>query len=52
LNHLLIYATVAVVLLSAALYFFQEKFIFKPEKLSQDFEFRYSAPFKELFFDV
>ncbi|HEX5668829.1 MAG TPA: hypothetical protein VFX73_08510, partial [Chitinophagaceae bacterium] len=33
-------------------YFIQEKFIFKPEKLSQDFEYRYDVPFTELFFDV
>jgi len=52
LNHLLIYATLAILLLSIAAYFLQEKFIFKPEKLSQDFKFKYDAPFKELFFDV
>jgi uncharacterized protein len=52
LNHLLIYVAIAVVLLSVALYLLQEKFIFKPEKLSQDFKFKYDAPFKELFFDV
>lgn len=34
------------------LYLVQEKFIFKPEKLKQDFLFKYDAPFKELFFDV
>ena len=39
-------------LLSVLVYFFQEKFIFRPEKLRQDFEFKYDAPFKELFFDV
>jgi uncharacterized protein len=33
-------------------YFIQEKFIFKPEKLKQDFEFKYDAPFKEEFFDI
>ena len=26
--------------------------IFKPEKLAQDFEFKYDLPFKEYFFDV
>lgn len=30
----------------------QEKFIFKPEKLKQDFRFNYDVPFNELFFDV
>ncbi len=33
-------------------YLIQEKFIFKPEKLAQDFEYHYDAPFTELFFDV
>ena len=42
----------AIVLLTIAVYFIQEKFIFKPEKLRQDFEFKYDAPFKELFFDI
>jgi len=47
-----IYIIIAVVVLSIAVYFFQEKFIFKPEKLKQDFEFKYNIPFKEYFFDV
>lgn len=38
--------------LSILVYFLQEKFIFKPEKLKQDFRFRYDIPFKELFFDI
>ncbi|MEP6949599.1 MAG: alpha/beta fold hydrolase [Ginsengibacter sp.] len=33
-------------------YIIQEKFIFKPEKLKQDFLYRYDVPFKELFIDV
>lgn len=33
-------------------YFLQEKFIFKPEKLKQDFKFKYDIPFSEYFFDV
>ena len=40
------------VALSLIAYFLQEKFIFKPEKLTQDFRFRYDIPFKELFFDI
>jgi hypothetical protein len=40
------------VLLTVLAYFLQEKFIFKPEKLKQDFEFRYDIPFKEYFFDI
>ena len=38
-------------LLSLAVYLLQERFIFKPEKLQANFEFRYAAPFRELFFD-
>lgn len=33
-------------------YFIQEKLIFKPEKLAPDFEYKYDAPFEELFFDI
>ncbi len=33
-------------------YFIQDKFIFKPEKLKQDFVFKYDTPFEEYFFDV
>ena len=48
----IIYIIVAIVVLSIIAYFIQEKFIFKPEKLKQDFEFKYDAPFEEYFFDV
>jgi uncharacterized protein len=48
----LIYILAAIALLSVVAYFIQEKFIFKPEKLKADFEFKYDVPFKELFFDV
>ena len=41
-----------IVLLSVAAYFLQERFIFKPEKLKQDFQFKYDIPFREYFFDV
>jgi pimeloyl-ACP methyl ester carboxylesterase len=34
------------------IYKIQEKFIFKPEKLPQNFQYRYKEPFKELFFDM
>ncbi len=34
------------------IYFLQERFIFKPEKLKKDFQFKYDIPFKEYFFDV
>ena len=42
----------AVIVLSVAIYFLQEKFIFKPEKLKQDFQFKYNIPFEEYFFDI
>jgi hypothetical protein len=38
--------------ISLLAYFIQEYFIFKPEKLAQDFEYKYDVPFEELFFDV
>ena len=40
-----------IIVLSVIAYFLQEKLIFKPEKLKQDFEFKYDAPFREYFFD-
>jgi uncharacterized protein len=48
----ILYIVAAIILLSVIAYFVQEKFIFKPEKLKADFEFKYDAPFKELFFDI
>ena len=36
----------------ALVFIIQDKLIFKPEKLAQDFEYKYDAPFEELFFDV
>jgi pimeloyl-ACP methyl ester carboxylesterase len=42
----------AIALLSIVLYFLQDFFIFKPEKLNSDFEFKYDFPFRELNFDV
>jgi pimeloyl-ACP methyl ester carboxylesterase len=38
--------------LSIAVYFLQDFFIFKPEKLPLSFQFRYDAPFREVNFDV
>lgn len=49
---LIIYIIAGIIVLSIAIFFFQEKFIFKPEKLKQNFEFKYDIPFKEYFFDV
>ncbi len=42
----------SIVFLSIAVYFLQDYFIFKPEKLHADFQFKYDAPFKELNFDI
>jgi len=46
------YIIPAVLLLLLIIYFVQDKFIFKPEKLPADFEFKYDIPFKELNFDA
>lgn len=46
------YIIAVLIVLSVAAYFLQEKFIFKPEKLHQDFKFEYDTPFTELFFDI
>jgi len=45
------YIAGGIVILLVILYFVQERFIFKPEKLPADFKFEYDAPFEELFFD-
>jgi len=39
-------------LLLVIAYFIQDRFIFRPEKLRQNFQYKYDVPFKELFFDV
>jgi len=51
-TNLLYIVVIALVALCLLVYFLQDRFIFKPEKLRQDFEFKYDIPFKELFFDV
>ncbi|MGG9960304.1 alpha/beta hydrolase [Ferruginibacter sp. SUN106] len=50
--HIILYIIGGIAVLSVIIYFVQEKFIFKPEKLRQDFIYKYDAPFRELFFDV
>lgn len=47
----IIYIIAAYLVLLLLVYFIQERFIFKPEKLRADFVFRYDQPFKELFFE-
>ena len=39
-------------MLSLAVYLLQDLFIFKPEKLHPDFQFKYDIPFRELNFNV
>jgi uncharacterized protein len=51
LSSTLIYIIIGYVLLMVIAYFIQEKFIFKPEKLAADFEFKYDSPFKEVSFN-
>ncbi|MDB5201816.1 MAG: alpha/beta hydrolase [Ferruginibacter sp.] len=48
----ILYIIGAYVLLAGIIYFVQDRFIFKPEKLKQDFKYKYDVPFTELFFDV
>lgn len=40
------------ILLSIVVYYVQEYFMFHPEKLPEDFEYKYDEPFEEHFFDV
>lgn len=46
------YIIIGIAALSILAYFLQERFIFKPEKLKKDFQFKYDAPFKEYFFEI
>ena len=50
--HFIYYIAGAIALLTAAVYFLQDFFIFKPEKLKADFQFKYDIPFKELNFEI
>lgn len=52
INPAWIYIGSGYIVLLVTLYFIQEKFIFKPEKLPKDFAYKYDVPFKELFFDI
>lgn len=45
----IVFGYIAIALLA---YFLQERFIFKPEKLPQDFIYQYEVPFRELNFNV
>lgn len=46
------YLAIGYVLFVIVAYFIQEKFIFKPEKLPGDFEYKYDSPFREINFDI
>lgn len=48
----ILYTIGGIAVLSIAAYFLQDFFIFKPEKLHPDFQFKYDAPFRELNFDI
>jgi uncharacterized protein len=50
--HFWIYVLGSAIFVMALVYFIQDRFIFKPEKLKQDFQFKFDVPFKELFFDI
>lgn len=49
---ILLYIAIGYVVLSVIAYYIQEWMIFKPEKLSDDFEFKYDYPFEELSFTL
>ncbi|MFN8249274.1 MAG: alpha/beta fold hydrolase [Ferruginibacter sp.] len=52
MNPTVLYIIAGYLLLIVIVYLVQERFIFKPEKLDQDFVYKYDTPFEELFFDV
>lgn len=52
MNPVLLYIIIGYLVLLALVYLLQERFIFKPEKLHQEFQYKFDVPFKELFFDV
>lgn len=52
MNPTLLYIIIGYTILMIVVYLLQEKFIFKPERLKPDFQYKYDAPFTELFFDI
>ena len=52
MNTVIWYLLLFYILAALVLYFFQHKFIFKPEKLHKDFSYIYDIPFRELNFKV
>ncbi len=49
---LYVYIIIGYIVLLALVYLVQERFIFRPEKLAKDFQYKYDVPFKELNFEV
>ena len=52
MNSTIIYIVLGYLVLLVIIYLLQDRIIFKPEKLSKDFKYKYDIPFEELFFDV
>ena len=52
MSNTLLYIIIGYLALIVLVYFIQDRFIFKPEKLHAGFKYKYDAPFKELFFEV
>ena len=52
MNSTIIYIVLGYLVLLVIIYLLQDRLIFKPEKLSKDFKYKYDIPFEELFFDV
>ena len=50
--NIIYYIAGSIVFLSLVIYFFQDRFIFRPEKLGKTFKFKYDAPFEELNFEI
>jgi pimeloyl-ACP methyl ester carboxylesterase len=50
--HHIIYIVLGYAVLLLIAYLIQDRFIFRPEKLPAEFQYKYDIPFKELFFDV
>lgn len=46
------YIVGGIIVLTLAAYFLQDIFIFKPEKLHPDFQFKYDCPFREVNFNI
>ncbi len=52
MNSTITYIILAYIAILVIIYLIQDRLIFKPEKLSKDFQYKYDIPFKELFFEI